>query len=490
MIPAPGPCSPGPDAPGPAIPGPAELRVNDRRGRLVLVTTVLGSGVALLDSTIVNVALPTIGRDLGADLVGLQWVISAYALTLAALILLGGSLGDRFGRRRTFILGVAGFGITSLLSALSPNIQALVAARAVQGVAAALLTPGSLAILQSSFHPADRMRAIGTWTGALSIAAASGPLVGGWLIGYDWRWAFWVNVPLCVVVIVMAIRYVPESRNPAASKAIDISGVVFGALGLAGVTYALTAWPTLGLNGVTVVTGAGGALSLAAFVLTEQHSRHAMMPTSLFASRTFSVINSVTFAVYAALSGALVFLVLFLQVVAGWTALEAGTATLPLSVVMLLLASRFGTLATRIGARPLMISGPLIAATGFVLLSLSPSDPSYALNVLPGVALLGLGLAMTVAPLTGTVLGAAPDELAGTASGVNNAVARTAGLVAVAALPAIVGLSGNDYADAASLAPAYRTALLICAAAMAAGAALTALGLPRRRARPAVALSS
>ena len=487
MIPAPGPCTPGPGMPGPAIPGPAVLRVNDTRGRVVLLTTVLGSGISLLDSTIVNVALPTIGRDLGADLAGLQWVISAYALTLAALILLGGSLGDRFGRRRTYIWGVAGFGVASMLSALSPNISTLVGARAVQGVAAALLTPGSLAILQSSFHPSDRMRAIGTWTGSLSIAAASGPLVGGWLVGYDWRWAFWVNVPLCAVVILLAIRYVPESRNPAASKTIDIPGVLFGALGLAGVTYALTSWPSLGLGVVTVATGAGGVLALVAFIMTERRSRHPMMATSLFASRSFSVINSVTFAVYAALSGALVFLVLFLQVVSGWTPLQAGTATLPLSVVMLLLASRFGTLATKIGARPLMIAGPLTAATGFVLMSLSPNHPEYALHVLPGVGLLGLGLAMTVAPLTGTVLAAAPDALAGTASGVNNAVARTAGLMAVAALPAIVGLRGNEYADAARLAPAYRTALLICAVAMAAGAAITALGLPRNREKPAVA---
>ena len=464
------------------------MRVNDPRGRVVILTTVLGSGVSLLDSTIVNVALPTIGRDLGADLAGLQWVISAYALTLAALILLGGSLGDRFGRRRAYIWGVAGFGFASMLSALSPNIQTLVSARALQGVAAALLTPGSLAILQSSFAPADRMRAIGTWTGSLSIAAASGPLVGGWLVGYDWRWAFWVNVPLCAMVILLAIRYIPESRNPAASSTVDVLGVLFGASGLAGVTYALTAWPSQGLSGVTVVTGAGGILALIAFVMTERRSRHPMLPTSLFASRTFSVINSVTFAIYAALSGALVFLVLFLQVVSGWTALRAGSATLPLSVVMLVLASRFGTLATRIGARPLMIAGPLTAAAGFVLMSLSPSHPSYAVDVLPGVALLGLGLAMTVAPLTGTVLAAAPDELAGTASGVNNAVARTAGLMAVAALPALVGLSGNEYADAARLAPAYRAALLICAVFMAAGAALTALGLPRRRGKSAVAV--
>ena len=317
MIPAPGPCTPGPAAPGPAIPGPSTLRVSDPRGRAVVLTTVLGSGLSLLDSTIVNVALPTIGRDLKADLAGLQWVISAYALTLAALILLGGSLGDRFGRRRIFMWGVAGFGVASMLSALSPTIWTLVGARALQGVAAALLTPGSLAILQSSFMPADRMRAIGTWTGSLSIAAASGPLVGGWLVGYSWRWAFWVNVPLCVVVILLAVRFVPESRNPTASMTIDIPGVVLGASGLAGVTYALTAWPAQGLSGYTVISGAGGVLTLGAFIVTERRSRHPMLPTSLFASRTFSVINSVTFAIYAALSGALVFLVLFLQVVSG-----------------------------------------------------------------------------------------------------------------------------------------------------------------------------
>jgi len=454
-----------------------------------VLTTVLGSSVALLDTTIVNVALPTIGRDLGADLAGLQWIISAYALTLAALILLGGSLGDRLGRRKVFIWGVAGFGLASVMSALSPDIGTLVGARALQGVAAALLTPGSLAILQSSFQPSDRMRAIGIWTGALSIAAASGPLVGGWLVLYSWRWVFWVNVPLCAAVIVMAARYVPESRNVLASHHIDVPGVLLGALGLAGVTYGLTALPGHGLDALTTVTSAGGVIALVAFILTERRSRQPMLPTRLFASRIFSVINVVTFAIYAALSGTFLFLVLFLQVVSGWAALRAGAATLPLSVIMLLLASRFGTLATSIGARPLMIGGPLTAATGLVLLSLTPSHPSYLVNVLPGVTLLGLGLAMTVAPLTGTVLAAAPDELAGTASGVNNAVARTAGLIAVAALPVIVGLSGSEYADPASLAPAYRAALLICAVTMTLGAALTALGLPRTREKPAVAVA-
>jgi len=464
------------------------LRVTDPRGRIVVLTTVLGSGVALLDSTVVNVALPTIGHDLGADLVGVQWVISGYALTLAALILLGGSLGDRFGRRRAYVWGVAGFATASVLSASSPNIGTLVSARALQGVAAALLTPGSLAILQSSFHPADRMRAIGAWTGSLSIAAASGPLVGGWLVGYSWRWVFWVNVPLCALTIALALRYVPESRNPMASHHFDVPGVLLGALGLAGVTYALTALPDHGLDALTAGSGGGGVLGLVAFILAERRSRHPMLPTILFTSRIFSVINIATFAIYAALSGTFLFLVLFLQVVSGWAPLRAGAASLPLSLVMLVLASRFGTLATRIGARPLMIGGPLVASTGLVLLSLSPDHPSYLASVLPGVTLLGFGLAMTVAPLTGTVLAAAPDELAGTASGVNNAVARTAGLIAVAALPVLVGLSGSEYADAASLAPAYRTALLICAAIMAIGAALTALGLPATGQKPAVAM--
>jgi MFS family permease len=342
------------------------------------------------------------------------------------------------------------------------------------------LTPGSLAILQSSFHPADRMRAIGVWTGSLSIAAASGPLIGGWLVEYSWRWVFWINLPLCAAVITLAARYVPESRNPAASHHIDVAGVLLGALGLGGVTYALTAVSGHGLSGLTVAAGVIGVAALVAFVLNERRSPEPMLPPGMFASRTFSVINVVTFAVYAALSGVFLFLVLFLQVVSGWAALLAGAATLPLSVIMLVLASRFGTLAARVGARSLMVGGPLTAAAGLVLLSFSPAHPSYVVDVLPGVALLGLGLSMTVAPLTGTVLAAAPDELAGTASGVNNAVARTAGLIAVAALPVVVGLSGNQYADPSSLAPAYRMALLICAAVMACGSLLTALGLPRR----------
>jgi hypothetical protein len=261
------------------------------------------------------------------------------------------------------------------------------------------------------------MRAIGAWTGTLSIAAASGPVVGGWLVGYNWRWVFWVSVPLCVAVIVLAARYLPETRNPAASHSVDIPGALLCAVGLAGVTYALIAWPGHGLGALTIVSGIGGAPVLAAFVVTESRARHPMLPTSLFASRIFSVINMVIFAVYAALSGAVLFLVLVLQVIAGWTALQAGASILPSSPLMLLLASRFAGVAIRIGARPLMVCGCLTTATGFVLLSLSPSNPSCVQNVQPGVTLLGFGLAMTVAPLIGTVLAAAPTSGPGRRAG-------------------------------------------------------------------------
>ena len=459
------------------------LRLKSHSGRLALATTVLGSGIALLDGTIVNVALPTIGRDLDADLAGLQWVVNAYALTLAAFILLGGSLGDRFGRRAMYAVGVGGFGVASVLCALSPTVEVLIAARAFQGLCAALLVPGSLAILQASFHRDDRMAAIGAWTGLLGVATASGPVVGGWLVERDWTWAFWLNVPLSAVVVVLSLRFVPESRNPLASKHIDATGVTLAVVGLAGLTYGLTALSD-GVSARALVIGVIGILALGAFVWAEVHARAPMVPPTLFANRVFTTINLVTLLVYAGLSAALLFLVLFLQTVAGWSALEAGAATMPLSIIMLFLAGRFGTLAARSSARPYMIGGTLVGATGFAYLALIPRDASFLLHVLPGMALLGLGLAMTVAPLTGTVLAAAPDELAGTASGVNNAVSRTAGLLAVAALPPLVGLRGADYASPDALAPAYRLAMLVCAGLLVGGAALTAVGLSRRERAP------
>jgi EmrB/QacA subfamily drug resistance transporter len=459
------------------------LRLKSHSGRLALATTVLGSGIALLDGTIVNVALPTIGRDLAADLAGLQWVVNAYALTLAAFILLGGSLGDRFGRRAMYAVGVAGFGVSSALCALSPTVEVLVAARAVQGLCAALLVPGSLAILQASFHRDDRMAAIGAWTGLLGVASASGPVVGGWLVEHDWRWAFWLNVPLAGLVVALALRFVPESRNPLASKHVDLTGITLAVVGLAALTYGLTALSD-GVSARAVAVGVVGLVALAAFAGAEVRARAPMVPPSLFANRVFTVINLVTLLVYAGLSAALLFLVLFLQTVAGWSALEAGSATLPLSILMLLLARRFGTMAARSAPRPFMIGGTLVAAAGFALLAMAPRDPSFVLHVLPGISLVGLGLSLTVAPLTGTVLAAAPDELAGTASGVNNAVARTAGLLAVAALPPLVGLSGADYASPDALAPSYRLAMIVCAGLLVGGGVLTAVGLPARERTP------
>ncbi|WP_195908114.1 MFS transporter [Nostocoides sp. HKS02] len=460
----------------PEAPHAELLRMKSHRGRLVLATTVLGSGIALLDGTVVNVALPTIGRTLHADLAGLQWVVNAYALSLAALILLGGSLGDRFGRRRMYAVGVGGFGIASILCALSPTIGALVAARAIQGVCAALLVPGSLAILQASFRREDRMAAIGAWTGLLGVASASGPVVGGWLVERSWTWAFWLNVPLSALVVGLAATVVPESRNPWSDKHFDVRGVLLAVLGLGGVTYALTivaahpgAWP--------LVLGAAGLLALGGFVLVERSSPHAMVPPSLFRNRVFTTINLVTLVVYAGLAAALLFLVLYLQTVGGWSALEAGAATLPLSLVMLTLAGRFGGMAARSSPKPFMVGGTLVAAAGFALLAFASTDPLFLTDILPGITLVGLGLSLTVAPLTGTVLAAAPDELAGTASGINNAVSRTAGLLAVAALPPLVGLRGEDYANADVLAPAYRTAMLICVGLLLVGSALTAVGL-------------
>ncbi len=321
------------------------------------------------------------------------------------------------------------------------------------------------------------MAAIGAWTGLLGVASASGPVVGGWLVDINWRWAFGLNVPLTALVVVLTLRFVPESRNEAASHRFDVAGVALAVVGLGGITYALTVAPARpGL--VPIGLGVVGVAALIGFVLVERGSAHPMVTPRLFASRVFTAINLVTLLVYAGLAAALLFLALFLQVTAGWSALAAGSATLPMSLIMLLLAGRFGALATAHGPRRYMVAGTLLAAAGFVVLALSPASPTYVVHVLPGVLLLGLGLAMLVAPLTGTVLAAAPDELAGTASGVNNAVSRTAGLLAVAALPpARRALRVTRTPIPTAMASAFRAAMLVCAGLVAAGAAVTAFGL-------------
>jgi EmrB/QacA subfamily drug resistance transporter len=451
------------------------LRLTERSGRWVLVATVLGSSIAMLDATIVNVALRRIGADLDADLGGLQWTLSGYTLTLASLILLSGSLADRFGRRRLFVLGTAWFAVASALCGLSPNIGFLIAARALQGVGGALLTPGSLAIISASFSTEDRSKAIGAWSGLGGIAGAVGPFLGGWLIEvWSWRLVFLVNLPLAALVIAVALRHVPESSDPTADHRLDLTGAILGALGLAGVTYAFIAAGQHGISAGTLTAGVVGAGVLAGFVLTELRSSHPMVPPRLFASRQFTATNLVTFAIYAAFGSVFFLLVLDLQVVAGYSPVAAGAAGLPITGLMLVLSARSGALAQRIGPRLQLTAGPLLGACGLLLMLRIHASSEYVSDVLPGVLVFGLGLATLVAPLTSAVLGAAPGEHAGVASGVNNAVARTAGLLAVALIPTLAGLSGTDYQSPPALHDGFRAAMLINVGLLVAGAVLSA----------------
>jgi EmrB/QacA subfamily drug resistance transporter len=445
----------------------------------VLLATVLGSGMAFIDGTVVNIALPRIGRAFDADAAGLQWVVNGYTLTLASFILLGGSLGDRFGRRRIFLVGVSWFALASLLCGLAPDIGTLILARALQGVGGALLAPGALAILQTSFEAGDRMRAIGAWSGLAGVAGAIGPFLGGWLVEVSsWRFVFLINVPVAATVLTVALRHVPESVNPAAARQIDLTGALLGAVGLAGLTYGLTAWSGAGPGDpVVVATLAIGVVGLAAFVVAEARSPHPMLPLALFRSKSFSAVNVVTFAVYAALAGVFFFVVINLQVVSRFSPLGAGISLLPVTGLMLLLSARAGALSTRIGPRIPMTVGPLVCAGALVLLSRIGVGASYLGDVLPAVVLLGLGLSLTVAPLTATALAAAQDRNAGVASGVNNAVARTAGLLAVAILPLVSGV-GSSLTDPATLAPAYRTSMLLCGGLLAVGGLIALVTIP------------
>lgn len=455
------------------------VRYGEPAGRWVLLATVLGSALAFVDGTVVNIALPTIGEDLGANAAGLQWTVNGYTLTLAAFILLGGSLGDIFGRRRIFLIGVMWFAGASLLCGLAPDVRTLIAARALQGVGGALLTPGALAILQASFVPLDRMRAIGAWSGLGGIAGAIGPFLGGWIVEVSsWRLVFLINLPLALVVVVVAVRHVPESADVDAPRQIDVAGAVLGAVGLGALTYGFTAWPERGAGDPLVVgTLALGALMLLGFVLNERRSSHPMLPLDVFRSRTFTATNLVTFAVYAALGGVFFFVVINLQVVAGFSPLAAGLALLPVTLLMLLLSARAGALATRIGPRLPMTVGPLVCAVGLVLFARIGPDASYVADVLPAAVVLGLGLSTTVAPLTSTALASAEDRHAGVASGVNNAVARVAGLLAVAVLPLASGL-GSSLTDPTALEGAYRTSMFICAGLLVAGALLSFVAIP------------
>lgn len=454
---------------------PGLLARSSTRGRLTLTAVTLGTGIAMLDGTVVNIAVTSIGRDLGAGLAALQWVINGYMLSLAALILLGGALGDRYGRRRMYVLGVAGFAVAGGLCAIAPTVEILIAARILQGVFAALLTPGSLAIIQGSFREQDRAAAIGTWAGVSGVASAMGPLLGGWLIdNAGWRWIFAINLPLCALVLVLCL-WVPDSRDSEARGDLDIVGAGCGVVALAGSTYLLTSWRD---SPTSVVIGLG-VVSVAAAIgfVVAQRRPGAMLPAILFRSRDFVAANAMTFLVYAALSAVMFFLVLQLQVTSGYSPLLAGVAAVPITVVMLLLSSRMAVLAARTGPRLPMTVGPLICALGVVLLASVGSSAPYWTAIFPGMLIFALGLAALVSPLTAAVLAAAPNHLAGVASGVNNAVARTGSLLSVAALPAIVGLSARAYSDPVVLTSGYHRALLICAALLALGGVVSWFGL-------------
>nr|ANY57943.1 MFS Transporter [uncultured bacterium] len=440
----------------------------------MLLAAVLGSSLAMLDATVVNIALPQIGADLGAEFSGLQWTVNGYTLTLAALILLGGSLGDRFGRRRSFVVGTVWFAVASLLCGLAPNVEALVAARMLQGVGGALLTPGSLALIQASFRPGDRARAIGAWSGLGGVAAALGPFLGGTLVELSWRLVFLVNLPFAALVVVVALRHVPESFDAEMDPRIDVPGAALGALGLAGLTYGLVRIGD-GIEPVGGVALALGVVGLAAFVAVERRSSHPMLPLEVFASRQFTAANLVTFLVYAALGAVFFLLVLHLQIVAGFTPLVAGLSLLPVTAAMLLLSGRAGALTERIGPRLPMTVGPLVCAVALGLMLRIGSGSSYAVDVLPAVLLFGLGLSLTVAPLTATVLAAASTRHAGIASGVNNAVARAAGLLAVAGLPVLAGISGDDFRDPEAFGAGFGVAMLVSAVLLALGGVLAAL---------------
>jgi len=455
-------------------------------GRWVLLATIFGSGMAMLDATVVNIALPSIGRDFGADFRTLQWIVNAYTLTLAALILLAGALGDHFGRRRVFIIGVTWFALASLLCGLAPTAPILVAARALQGIGGALLTPGSLAIISSSFVATDRARAVGAWSGLGGVAAAIGPFLGGYLVLLNWRAVFLINLPVAVFIVLVSLRHVPETRDAQSPPGLDVIGSVLAAAGLAALTYALTSLGSgPGGGPEVIVAGAVGLVALVAFVEVERRSPHPLVPLGLFADRLFSVANAVTFVVYAGLGVFFFLLVLHLQIVAGFSPLVAGTALLPVTVLMLLLSARAGALAERIGPRLPMSLGPLLAAAGFLLTLRIGRAASYLVDVLPAVVMMGLGLSLTVAPLTATVLSSADPRYAGTASGVNNAIARSAGLLAVAVIPAVAGLAGTDYTDPMSFAAGFHTAMLISAGLLALGSLLAAVLL--HEPRPALA---
>jgi len=441
---------------------PRQLLLSSAGARWLIAAAVLGSGIALLDGTVVNVALPTIGRDLDAGLTGQQWVLDGYLLTLSALLLTGGAAGDRYGHRRVFLFGLAVFTAASLACGLAPTIGWLIGARLVQGVGAAALVPGSLALIDAGIVEADRGRAVGIWAGMSGVTTALGPFIGGWLVdAASWRWVFFLNVPLAAAVAWIAVRHLSEHRDPTATGRPDFLGTTAVTIGLAGVIYALIEAPSRGWTLTIVIAAVAGTAGLVAFPLIEQRAESPLLPLKLLRSRQFTGANLTTLAVYTAVGGALFLLVLQLQQSLHYSALAAGLATLPMTIITMIGAPLAGALGQRTGPRLPMTVGPLIAAVGLALMARVVPGVTYLGAVLPGVVVFGVGLAITVAPLTSAVLSAVPDAYAGTASGVNNAVARIAGLLAIAVLPVAAGIRAGP---GQPLGPGYSVAMLITAA--------------------------
>lgn len=454
------------------------IALDSRRGRLLITTVVLGSAVAMLTATVVNVALPTLANDLDATASAQKWIINGYTLTLAALILVGGSLSDRYGRVLLYRIGVAWFAVASLLCALAWDSTSLIGFRLLQGVGGALLTPGSLAIIQATLRREDRGRGVGSWSGISGIAGAVGPLLGGLLVEISWRWVFVVNVPIAVLVFVLSFL-LPESRDPSAADArVDITGAVLTALVLGGASYALIEGPEGGLSSLEIATAVVAVIAMVGLWFAERGRDHAMLPLELFGDRVFAAANAVTFAIYGGMGVLFFLLSVHLQVTAGWSPLAAGSALLPVTALMLLLSSRAGDLAGEIGPRWLLTIGPIIVACAMLLMTRIDADASLLTDVLPAVTVFGLGLACIVAPVTSTALDAVPDGRSGAASGVNNAVARTAGLIGVAAIPSLVGLTGDALGDPAQLGPGFDRAMVVAAVVVGGAAVIAFAALP------------